>query len=100
MKVKTSKSIWIDEQAWLYLKRTSRSQRGCKPLTEEQEQRLWNKAPKNKNGLFQVWDETFGGGDGTYNGRWWSWKTETVCEMLEEKGYQYTHGDIVEYINM
>lgn len=98
IKVHVSKSIWIGENAYMYLNRIQRQQRGCKPLTEKSEKRLWGRINKWDD-KYQVTDNSFGGGDGTYNGKWWAWDIKTVKAMLDDAGFTYDDGEDVEYIN-
>lgn len=95
----TSKSIFIGKEAHFYLDRESRKQRGCKPITGEAEERIWNRIPK-VDGLRQVTDDSYGGGDGTYYGRWTRWSVEDVKKMLDEAGFSYAEGPEVEYISI
>ena len=97
--VNTTKTIWIDREAYFFLKRLSREQRGCQPLTQEVEDRLWNRVRKTGE-LYQCDDNSFGGGDGTYHGRWWSWSVDTIKSLLDEAGLSYTEGEDVEYISV
>ena len=88
---KTVKSdvIGVNKEAYLYLKRLSREQRGCKPLTAESEERLWRRCHKNKNGLKELDNDSIGGGDGAYNGRWWAWDVKTLRQMLNDGGFTW-----------
>ena len=99
---KVSKSIIIDKAAYMFLDAESRRQRGGKPLTPAQADRLWERVTlvKNHPGAEKVavTDLSFGGGDGTYEGRWWAWSVETLKKMLTEAGYQFEAGKDFEYI--
>ena len=81
----------------MYLNRIQRQQRGCKPLTEESEKRLWGRVNKQDD-KYQATDHSFGGGDGTYYGKWWAWNIKTVKEMLDKAGIPYENGENVEVI--
>lgn len=103
MKVKTSKTIWIGKKAYFFLEAEGRKQRGCKPLSKEQKEKIWRRIKglsTFKNGQYQITDNHFGGGDGTYNGKWWDWSIDTVIEMLEENGFKYRVGRKQEYIKV
>lgn len=97
-KEKTSKTIYVGKEAYFYLNGIMREQRGRKPLSEEAMEKMWNRLNKNEKGLREVYDGSFGGGDGTYNGRWWSWSVDTIKEMLDEKGFAYEEGGELKYI--
>lgn len=66
-------------------------------MTEKAENRLWERASKLKN-KYQVISGSFGGGDGTYYGKWWSWNLETITVMLAKAGFDYEKGESVETI--
>ena len=95
MKEYTRKTIWISKEAYFYLNRIERQQRGCKQLSAESEERVWNRIPdfRKRCDLVLVDDDSFGGGDGTYYGRWWSWDVETLKKMLDDAGYTYEDGE-------
>lgn len=101
MKELTSETILIGKAAHLHLERIQRQQRGCKPLNEDQENRLWDRIPKyvrNGEELRRVNDFTYGGGDGTYDGRWWPWTTEDVKKILAEAGFTWEDAEPIKYI--
>lgn len=99
-KSKTSEVIGVTKEAYLYLNRIGRQQRGCKPLDQDHEDRLWKRMRLNSEGLKELDDETMGGGDGTYNGRWWSWDVPTLRQMLTEGGFTWKECGSHEYINV
>ena len=82
--------IGVDRDAYLYLERICRKQRGCRTMTEEQEDRIWRRQTKNTDGLRELHDHSIGGGDGTYYGRWTEWSVETIRSMLKEAGLSWT----------
>ena len=86
---KTTKIIAINKEAYLYLNRIQRKQRGCKPLVKEWEDMLWARLKKDGNDLVEVDDLSFGGGDGSYYGKWWSWSVDTIMTMLYEGGFTW-----------
>lgn len=96
----TSQTILVGKESYLYLDRISREQRGCKPLTPDQEDRLWSKCRLNADGLRSCNNYSLGGGDGTYHGRWWSWSVDTLKKMLDEANLPYEDGEPIEYINV
>ena len=99
-----SETIMIGKEAYMYLDRESRKQRGCKALSLEWEDRLWKRVLRCRSNAkgekVRVDDNSFGGGDGTYNGRWWVWKVQTLKEMLDEAGLKYEEGEDVRYVNL
>lgn len=102
MKEQVSETIWITRDAYMYLNRESRKQRGCKELTHEGEDRLWKRLSRYnvKNDKIRVDDMTLGGGDGTYDGKWCMWKVQTIKKMLDGAGFSYEDGEPVRYINI
>lgn len=91
-----SKSIWIGRDAYMYLSREMRRQRGCKPLNEKQEDKRWKDVIRwGRDEKVRVDDDSFGGGDGTYEGRWWPWSVDTLKRMLTDAGYAYEDGEEV-----
>lgn len=100
MRVMKSEIIGVQKEAYFYLNRISRLQRGCKPLSTEQEDRMWNRCYKNRDGLKVLDNNSIGGGDGTYNGIWTTWNVALLRQMLEEGGYSWTELGTHEYINV
>lgn len=104
MKSKTSKTLWIGKKAYMYLDDESRRQRGCKVFSKEAKDNLWKHLStcesRFKNGRVQIDDKTFGGGDGTYYGKWWSWNVQTLKEMLDKAGFKYKEGKDIEFIEV
>lgn len=97
---KVSKTIFIGKEAHLFLSREQRKQRGCKPLPDEVEEKAWNRMYKNKNGMKMVDDNSYGGGDGTYRGKWWGWNVDTIKAMLNEANLPYIEGEPIEYFEV
>ena len=93
-----SKTILVSRNAYFYLDRLSRIQRGCKPLTVQQEEKFWKSIYKI-NGKAQLSDNSMGGGDGTYYGKWWSWNVETLKRMLDDGGFKYQEGEDLYYFH-
>ena len=87
--VKTSEVIAVGKEAYRYLKNLSREQRGCKPLNDEQFEKFWRKLHKTKDGLKEIDNNSLGGGDFTYNGKWWAWSVEIIRIMLKDAGYTW-----------
>ena len=100
MKEITVKTIWISKDAYFHLKRIMRQQRGCRPLSVEFEERVWSRIPnfRKRGELVQVHDSEFGGGDGTYYGRWCDWSVDTLKRMLDESGFAYEDGETVKFL--
>lgn len=88
MRIIKSEVIGVTRDAWEYLGSISREQRGCEPLTQEQKDRMWERTYK-VNDLRPIDDNTIGGGDGTYNGRWWTWDVATIKKMLTDAGFTW-----------
>lgn len=100
MKEHTSATILIGRDAHEYLEAICREQRGCKPLSAEQKDRQWDRILKFKDtGMRQVYDDTYGGGDGTYWGKWWSWSVETIKTMLDEANLPYEESEPITWID-
>lgn len=98
-KERVSNSILVSKDAYLYLDTMSRKQRGCKPLSEDVKAKMLKRVFKS-NDLVQLTDNSFGGGDGTYYGKWWTWNVDTLKEMLTKAGFTYESGDDVYYIDV
>lgn len=81
----------------MFLRREQRKQRGCKPLTEKQEEGVWSRLIKI-NGKARLTDISLGGGNGTYEGKWWSWSVDDLKAMLDKAGFTYEDGPDVEYM--
>lgn len=101
MKEHISDTILIGKQAHIYLSVIMSSQRGCKPLSNEKYDLQWSRITKYKDTDKRLVDDyTYGGGDGTYNGRWWGWSVDTVKSMLVKAGYDYDDCDSIKFINV
>lgn len=87
--VRKSEVIGVNKEAYFYLKRIGRAQRGCDPLSTEIEEKIWKRCHKNKDGLKELDNDSLGGGDGTYDGKWWSWDVSTLRQMLNEGGFTW-----------
>lgn len=99
MKEKTRNTLIISKEAYFFLEDESRKQRGCKPLGDEQKERIYRRyVRKTPDGRMIVNDDSLGGGDGTYNGKWWSWSVDDLKRMLDEKGFSYEDGETEKYI--
>lgn len=101
--IRKSRTLWIGKKAYFFLRREERKQRGCKPLTEKQEENVWRKikaSPNFRNGQYQIDNDSFGGGDGTYEGKWWAWSVDYIMKMLDDNGLSYRKGHVVEYIDL
>lgn len=98
-KERISNSILVSKDAYLYLDTISRKQRGCKLLSEDVKAKMLKRVFKS-NDLTQLTDNSFGGGDGTYYGKWWAWNVDTLKEMLTEAGFTYQTGEDLHYFNL
>lgn len=98
MTIKYSDVIGVTREAYFYLHRRQIRERGFNPFSVEQEEKHWNKLPKNASGLRELTDCTLGGGDGTRNGKWWSWSVNELRDMLREGGYTWIEIGTMEYI--
>lgn len=96
--------ILIDRDAYMYLRRIQRAQRGGKELTKAQEDKIWDRLmkshlrQKSPEGLVEVTKDDFGGGDGTPDGVWTSWSLEKVKKMLADGGFTWKEGKPKEVI--
>lgn len=101
----TSKSIYVNKAACLFLIDEERTARGFEPLSEAARERAWNRRPKGPDFMTQLTNDSFGGGNGTRDYRKWTrWDTETLKIMLKGAGFEdgadYWDGPAVEYINI
>lgn len=82
--------IWVTKEAYLYLRDEMRKQRGFKPLTKEQKERMIIHITKNgMSNKIRLNHNSLGGGDGTKDGRWWGWNVVTLKKLLKKAGYSY-----------
>lgn len=96
-----SETILVDRDAYFYLRNIMREQRGCVKITKEQDDKIWSKVLAfGKDGKARLTDLSMGGGDGTYNGKWWSWSVETIKKMLDAAGYKYEESEPYYYVNV
>ena len=95
-------SIFISREAYFKLIAIGREQRGLNPLSEKQQESLWNKISDSwkKGDMIRVDKDSLGGGDGTYDGKWTSWDVPTLKKMVEEMGYSWEQGEDIEYLPM
>lgn len=99
MNQRKTKTIIVDREAYFFLDRKQRQERGGRPLTTEAEDRFWERfVQKDKNNLVELTDLSFGGGDGTHDGKWWPWNVDTLKKMLSEAGLSFKEGPDTEYI--
>lgn len=89
--------IAVDREAFIYLFGLSRKQRGCKPLSKELQERVWDRKLKTSDGYVILDDGSLGGGDGTYYGRWTSWRCDDLKNLLKEAGYSWKDLPQVDY---
>ena len=89
-------TILVDKDAYFYLRQESRKQRGGGVITPDQENSIWNRLCKI-DGKRQVCGNSFGGGDGTVDGKWWSWSLDDIKNLLTQGGFSYTEGPMQEY---
>lgn len=88
-KVVISEVIGVNKEAYIYLAKIQRKQRGCTELNEDRYNKIWDRLNKNAEGLRELDNDSMGGGDGTYNGKWWSWSVETIRGMLRDGGFEW-----------
>lgn len=83
--------LMVTRPAYEYLRDEMRRQRGCSPLTQEQKDRIWKQLVKfwDSGDKVRLTNNSMGGGDGTYEGKWWSWTTEDLKSMLSEGGFSW-----------
>lgn len=95
-------TILIGREAHEYLADKQRKEHGYKELSQEAKDKMWrritmyNRSHPDKR---IVTDDSYGGGDGTKNGKWWSWSLADIKKMLDEAGYSYEQGEEEEYFN-
>lgn len=89
--------IAVPRNSLEYLEKIMREQRGCKPLSDEKIERAWRRRRKNENGMVILEDNSMGGGDGTYYGKWTNWSCEDLRRMLREKGLPWEDLEPIEY---
>ena len=93
----TRKSLYISKEAYMYLSKEQRLQRGCNWSEKVQQHR---EKAFNRNSVIidgkiyiKILDYDMGGGDGTYNGKWVSWSIATIKKMLDIKKLHYIDGE-------
>ena len=95
-----SETIYVSKEAYKALKDMSRKQRGCKALTPEQYAKMFARmsgTPSMKNDLIRLDDNSMGGGDGTYFGKWTHWSITDLKKMLSELGFEWKQGEEIEF---
>lgn len=88
--------IAVPRDAFIHLEQLQRKQRGCKPLTDEQLEKIWDKKSKTKTGMIILDDQSMGGGDGTYYGKWNSWSCADLKNILRDAGLSWEELEPVE----
>lgn len=83
---KTLSQIGVSKEGFILLETISRKQRGCKPLSDDQMDGIWSRRRKTSDGFAILDDESMGGGDGTYHGKWTSWKCDDLKAILSDAG--------------
>ena len=94
---KKSETIYVGKDAYLYLNRISRAERGCKPLSEEQESKAWEKTSKRRDGKKVLDRNSLGGKRGN---TFTIWSVATLKKMLDRAGLPYEKGEDIEYIDV
>ena len=97
--------IAVNKEAFIYLERLSRAQRGCKPLSPEQLDGIWqrrlaaysNKQSPDVSSLLILDDESMGGGDGSYYGKWSRWSCADLKQILSEAGLTWSELEPIEF---
>ena len=49
--------IAVPRDAFIHLEQLQRKQRGCKPLTDEQLEKSWERKSKTETGMIRAWEE-------------------------------------------
>ncbi len=96
-KHKRLERIAVSRDAFIWLEQLSRKQRGCKPLNQEQIERVCDRKKKTPEGKIILDDESLGGGDGTYYGKWTNWDCADLKRMLKDNGFQWDDLDPIEF---
>ncbi len=87
--MKNNDCIYIDKDAYFFLRRESRKQRGWPTMNQAEEDEIWDRINKVDNKRL-VTSDSFGGGDGTSTGAWWPWSLDDMKDMLDKAGLQYS----------
>lgn len=97
-----SESIYVSKEAYKTLREIQQVQRGCKPLSDEQYERIFNRmaSATRKGDLIRLMDGSLGGGNGVYAGKWWSWTVSDMKKLLTENGFTWEQGENIEYFNV
>lgn len=92
--------IYIDKNAYIYLRNYERTSMGLDTLPCERYSKAWERA-KRSDGLYKVIDKcSFALGDGVKNGRVRLLTVDEVKEILDEAGLKYTEGEPTEVIDV
>ncbi len=94
---KNLKRIGVTRDGFILLEKMSRHQRGCKPLNDDQLERMWQKRAKTPEGFAILDDESMGGGDGTYYGKWTSWSCDDLKSILSDAGMTWIDLEPIEF---
>lgn len=94
---KSLERIGVDKEAFFYLVDLSREQRGCGVLTDVARDRIWRRRKETDDDLVILNDESMGGGDGTYYGRWTSWSCEELKSLLQKAGHTWVDLEPIEF---
>ena len=97
--------IAVSKDAFIHLEKTSRAQRGCKPLSSDQMDAMWhrrltaygNRLSPDVSSLLILDDESMGGGNGSYYGKWTSWSCDDLKRMLADAGFTWVDLEPIEF---
>lgn len=95
-------TILIGREAHEYLADKQRKERGFNDLSQEVKDKRWRRMTMHTHYPDKriVTNDSYGGGDGMKNGKWWSWSLTDIKKMLDEAGYSYEQGEEEEYFNV
>ncbi len=97
-KQKTLETIYVSKAAYKALNDISCRQKGCKVLTLEQYERIFERMSKTggmKNELIRLDELSMGGG--WNNGRWTRWNMADLKKMISELGFEWEQGEELNY---
>ena len=93
-----SDTIYVSKEAYKMLNNISCKQKGCKELTLEQYEKIFERMSKTggmKNGLIRLDELSMGAG--WNNGRWTCWNMADFKKMLSELGFEWKQGEELNY---
>lgn len=97
--VRKTDVIYIDKNAFIYLKNYERASMGLDALPPERYDRTWERAKRDE--FYKVIDKcSFAIGDGVKNGRVRLMAVDEAKSILNEAGFKYTEGEPTEVVDV